>query len=61
MEQVEVKFYIKGKRKPIQIIIFESKERAKEFLEHMYDKEICMLNDVAISISEFRYAKLKVL
>lgn len=59
MEQIEVQFFIKNRMSPIQIIVFDSKEAAKQFLLHLYDKEVIILNDIVIATSEFRYAKIR--
>ena len=60
MEQVLVKFYIKGKLLPIKVI-FESKANAKEFIDSMEAKDVVIINDYAISMRKFKYARFKVL
>lgn len=63
MKQIEVKIYIKHRRRPLATVIFESEAAVEKFLTDMnvqtHENDVVRLCNIAFNKSEFRYATIK--
>ena len=58
MEQFKVKFYIKGRIRPLITVVFTSKTDIDDIINQIYES-YAIVNNVVITKTMFSYAKIK--
>lgn len=58
-EQVELKFYVKGRLFPMTKLVFDDLVDCKNFLEELETKDFIICHDVAIKKDLIKYVRIK--